>query len=172
MRDLKCYVNINVPEGRIMAINHIVMQPAWCGEFKLHVTNGRQDTHNDDDDEEIKYLWGMPVITTSDGSEGKTLLLNGCDEYFKGQWHTGRQRIYSSPGSIVSFKLAFKIKYGSDFHYTESDPVSLLIRFSSIPATSNLLLLEQSSALNGIVSLVVVVVFPQLFQLDLWASPF
>ena len=112
----ECQVQITLPPDRLMSVT-IVHWNGHCNELEV-------------------------AARYKDSRRQSRTLFSLCYFYFKGPWSPDKQRIFSRPGSNVTFELVIN----DARRYV---PFSLVIHFSLLPASASLLDVDFASPFNG-----------------------
>ena len=111
-----CQVQITPPADRLMSVTIV----RWNGNcLQLSVS--------------AKY---------KDSQRQSRTLFDLCYDYFLGPWSPDKQRIFSRPGSNVTFELVIN-------DARRNVPFSLVIHFSLLPASASLLDVDFAGPFNG-----------------------
>ena len=111
-----CKVQVTLPPDRLMSVT-IVHWNGHCSE--LEVTAMYKDSRR-----QSRTLFSL------------------CYDYFLGPWSPDKQRIFSRPGSNVTFELVIN-------DARRNVPFSLVIHFSLLPASASLLDVDSAGPFNG-----------------------
>ena len=112
----ECQVQITLPPDRLMSVTIV----HWTGDCnELEVAARYKDS----------------------GRQSRTLF-SLCYDYFLGPWSPDKQRIFSRPGSNVTFELVIN-------DARRNVPFSLVIHFSLLPASASLLDVDFAGPFNG-----------------------
>ena len=112
----RCQVQITLPPDRLMSVT-IVHWNGDCNE--LEVAARYKDSR--------RQSWTLFTL---------------CYRYFRGLWSPDKQRIFSRPGSNVTFELVINDAQ----RYVQ---FSLVIHFSLLPASASLLDVDFAGPFNG-----------------------